>query len=228
MTGLERERLADRLCRWIKRHCAPAKGLLIPISGSDSSLVFWACTQVFREKTLGVHIGEKLHHHDYFASRGAVMLMAPVNREAAGLTMIDADSLRWTMVHAYAKESGFWLMGTRNRTEQTLGTYSIASRVATIQPLSGLWKTQVMELGEHAGLPKEMLAGSRRADPNCGRPKEMAEIGLELIDFYAQMQASRQVHRLSEKLSAKQIAYLNGIYKWNKFKRTPPSPVRSS
>lgn len=221
MTTKEIDRLLDRLVGWVRKNCARAHMLYVPISGSDSSLCFWACSKALPGKTVGAHVGETLRGENWFRSLGEVWLTPPVNAP-----LVDPDVLRWALLHAKAKTDRGWLVGTRNRTEHIMGTFSLASRLPTVQPLLRLWKMQVMELARHVGVPEEILLSSRKADPDCGRPKELAEIGLELVDFFAQCKEKHRESLLPQQLSASQIAYLEGIYQFNLFKRQLPLSPR--
>jgi NAD+ synthase len=115
-----------------------------------------------------------------------------------------------------------WLVGSRNRTEEVLGTYSLASRLATYLPIVGLWKSEVMELAEAVGIPDEILASSTRADPLCGRPTELAEIPFAAVDLFLQAQIGlRQAIDLAA-LSSAQVEYLSRVYRRNRFKAGLP------
>jgi NH3-dependent NAD+ synthetase len=88
-------------------------------------------------------------------------------------------------------------------------------------PLAGLWKSEVMALCNFIGVPSEIMQSSRRADPDCGRPPEMAEIPLELIDLFLRANpGSASVRRL---LTPAQIAYLTSVRDRNAFKRALPT-----
>ena len=42
-----------------------------------------------------------------------------------------------------------------------------------------------MAVAEAVGVPSDVITSSRHADPECGRPVEMAAVGLEKVDWYA-------------------------------------------
>jgi NH3-dependent NAD+ synthetase len=111
-----------------------------------------------------------------------------------------------------------WLVGTRNRTEEVLGTYSLASRVATYLPLAGLWKSEVMELAEAVGVPREVLDSSRRADPSCGRPQELADIPFASIDLFLQVRTGERPEADLAGIPTDVLAYLDMVYSRNRFK----------
>ena len=105
--------------------------------------------------------------------------LAPVRFvEAPDATPQHVEAARWALMLSLSLEVRGWLVGTRNRTEEELGTFSLASRVATFLPLAGLWKSEVMAACAHVGVPGEILESSRRADPSCGRPQEMVDLAV--------------------------------------------------
>jgi NH3-dependent NAD+ synthetase len=207
---------AKRLVASIGRDAAAASGLLIPVSGgSDSALCFWACRQALGDKVRGVYVGRDLRCRDWFDSVGKVHYLSeqPDWR--------DKEIMRWAEFLSLAKEENRWLTGSRTLTEEHLGTISMASRVATYLPLMGLWKSEVMVLCDAVGVPKQITASSRRADPDCGRPQEMAEIPLELIDLFLRLPENSKTVQLV--LSPAQIDYLESVRTRNAFKRKLPA-----
>lgn len=212
----------ENLADWVRESAAPASGLLVPLSGgSDSALIFWLLNRAFagsKTKVVGVHIGANLRCREWFESVGTVRL---VNMPA----MTDDDNaevVRWAKVQSLCVKEGRWLVGSRNRTEEALGTYSFASCVATYLPLANILKSDVMKLCALAGVPEEILASSRRADPDCGRPEAMAEIALEHIDVYLRVKLGELEASALDVLTAPRVAYLDSVYERNKFKRLLP------
>ncbi len=63
----------------------------------------------------------------------------------------------------------YWIAGTRNATEQALGTYSNISGGVSLQPLVHLWKSEVLQLCEYLSVPKIAMERSRQVDCDCGR-----------------------------------------------------------
>jgi len=212
----------DTYIDWIKGSARPANGLLVPVSGgSDSALAFWLCRQAYPDKTVGVHFGTDLRCRQWFESVGEIRTLPQPRRKQ------DRDMQRWAKSLAVAMSERRWLVGTLNRTEDALGTFSQASRLATYLPLAGLWKSEVMELCQLIGVPAAVLESSRRADPDCGRPQELAEIPLELIDLFLRVKESELSAEALAALNEAQLAYLQGLYQRNRFKQRLPtrSPV---
>ncbi len=210
---IAKDKLAT-LISHIKESTVMSKGLLVPISGgSDSALAFWLLCQACPEKTLGVFCGQDLRCRSWFLSHGPVEFMRQPE------FLLDKETARLALFHDYCLKHNFWLVGTRNRTEDVFGTYSMASRLATFFPIVGLWKSDIMRLCSHVGVPGEITASSRRADPDCGRPIEMAEIPLETIDAFLKFKLGLRTNR---GISKSQQDYLDRIYRYNRFKSQLP------
>ena len=209
-----------KLVNWVHENAARARKLLIPISGgSDSAFCFAACAAAYPEKVIGMFMGprEHLRCHEWFESVGKVVYHEEPLREG------DAEIARWAKFLEISKNSSAWLVGSRNKTEEHTGFYSLASRVATFLPLSRIWKTEVMELCDQVGIPVEITASSRRGDPNCGRPDELAEIPLEAIDLYLKVQEGLVDSSRLESLTAQQVGYLAHLIEQNQHKQFLPT-----
>jgi len=220
---------SDRLTEiisWIREttDVAGGRGALVPVSGgSDSALCFWLCAQALpRGRAVGAYSGTRLRCREWFESIGSVRYLP----EPAGGS--HPEAARWSSMLALSLEVRGWLVGTRNRTEEVFGTYSLASRVATYLPLAGLWKSEVMALAEAVGVPGEVLDSSRRADPSCGRPIEMAMIPFEIIDRFLQARVGERPPSDLCDIPASTLEYLDGVYCRNQFKKglplKPPAP----
>jgi len=208
----------DHLIEDIRETAAAADGLLVPVSGgSDSALCFWLCCQAFPEKTVGVHAGKDLREASWFSSTGRLELVDTPGEHR------EREEMRWGRFLSASLGRRAWLVGSRNRTEDGLGTYSLASRVATYLPIVGVWKSDVQRLCVEAGVPASIIASSLRADPDCGRPAELAEIPFEQIETLLRVRAGESPADALTSLSASQIEYLDGILGRNAFKRHLPA-----
>lgn len=76
----------------------------------------------------------------------------------------------------------YWVVGTRNATEQALGTYSNISAAVSVQPLIGLYKSQVLALCADVGVPQMAIDQSRQVDCDCGR-YDLAADHVEEVDM---------------------------------------------
>ena len=213
------ERKLATLLRWIRETAEVAHGLLIPISGgSDSALCFWLCNQAYSDRTLGIFFGDRLRCSAWFEGQGRFEVMPPPE----GVSSRQRELQRWAILLDRGLMEMRWLVGSRNRTEEVFGTYSLASRLATFLPLAGLWKSEVMDLCEFVGIPREITESSRKADPDCGRSRELSEVPLEKIDLFLKVKTGELSQVALSALTPDQIRYLNGIYHYNQFKKTLP------
>ena len=206
------------LTDWIKTEAQSAKGLLVPISGgSDSALCLWLCAKALPGRTQGVFAGNNLRCRNWFEATAAIR---EIPHPDPGLHQ---DTMRWAQFLSICYAESLWLVGSRNRSEDILGGYSLGSRLAGFLPLAGVWKAELMELAKEAGVPAEILDSSRQADPDCGRPAEMSAIPLELLDLFLKEkvgEANRD--EVNKALSADQLSYLERMYQVNQFKRYFP------
>lgn len=220
LTGSTEPRVL-KLVNWIYTNAAAAHELVVPVSGgSDSALAFALCAMAHPDKTLGVFLGppEKLRCRQWFEGIGKVMFVDDVQPIGK-----DAEIARWMRLLQLSNSRNAWLVGSRNHTEELTGFYSLVSRVATFLPLSGIWKSEVMELCRLIGVPEAVTASSRRADPDCGRPPELAEIPLEMIDTFLRVQEGQLPQAALFSMTAVQVDYLRGLISKNRFKRFLPT-----
>jgi NH3-dependent NAD+ synthetase len=197
---------------------AGGRGALVPVSGgSDSALCFWLCARALPPgRTIAAFVGSNLRCREWFERIGPVRFLPDLPPDA------HPEAARWALMLSLSLAERGWLVGTRNRTEEVLGTYSLASRVATYLPLAGLWKTEVMQLAGAVGVPAEILASSRRADPSCGRPQEMADIPFEVVDAFLRVRVGERPESDLVALPPGAVAYLEAVYRRNRFKTGLP------
>lgn len=209
----QQKRLND-LIGFAAKATARAKGLLVPVSGgSDSALAFWILNQACKDKVVGVFCGQDLRCKEWFESTGSMRVVEQPT------FLKDKETARWALFHDLSLRENRWLVGTRNRSEDVFGTFSLASRIATFLPIVGVWKSDVMKLCEIVGIPAEITKSSRRADPDCGRPSELAEIPLERIDIFLK---SKLGIRSMRGLTRAQITYLEHVFEANNFRHGLP------
>lgn len=70
-------------------------------------------------------------------------------------------------------------------------------------------------------LPADLQAESNKL-PACGRPRELAEIPLELIDIFLRVQVRELPKKELTRLTPGQVKYLRGIFDYNRFKNSLP------
>jgi hypothetical protein len=128
------------IIQWIRSttDVASGRGAMIPVSGgSDSALCLWLCAQALpRDRVMAVYIGQNLRCAEWFESQAPIRYIAELSK-SVDIQHVEAE--RWALMLSQALAFRGWLVGTRNRTEEVFGTYSLASRVATYLPLHGLF-----------------------------------------------------------------------------------------
>jgi len=220
-----------QMVNWVHEHAAAAHKLFVPISGgSDSALSFYLCARAYPDKVTGVFVGSpsKLRARAWFESIAPVLYLKPP-RKTKSKSGFHADHAnhaeisRWAAFLELSNAHNAWLVGSRNHTEEFTGLYSLASRVATFLPLANIWKSEVMTLCDLIGVPAEVTASSRRADPDCGRPQTLAEIPLEMIDTYLKVRNGEEAESALAVLTAEQVEYLSRTIDQNQFKRFLPT-----
>jgi NAD+ synthase len=213
---------------WIRLTTVSAngRGVLVPVSGgTDSALCFWLCCEALpADRVVGAYVGGALRCRSWFESQQGRIEILPEHAEHS-----NPEIERWSRMLERARSVRGWLVGSRNRTEQVLGNYSLASRLATYFPLLGLWKSEVMEMAELVGVPEEILASSARADPLCGRDPKLAAIPFIEVDRFLQAKIGSENRGLPATLLPEQLSYLEGVYQRNRFKaELPLSPLLCS
>ncbi len=238
-----------------------APGLLIGLSGTDSLVTFLAAYEAFARagkpsRVWGVHFAPSddfLYDHPeaqvhlWFSKEIIPWLRektkgAPITVD----TSIDwrCDGLRWGAMadmsvvsndHRRAirlPEDQYWVVGTRNRSENTLLTYSNASMLASLQPLIHLWKSEILQISEYLGVPKLAISKSCETDCICGRERLPAshpqELDLLLMLHVGELNEKYVKGNVSEDLRRQLGAYIGSQIGKGCFKnRIPYQPDQS-
>lgn len=185
-----------------------APGLLVGLSGTDSIVAFLAAYKALErvnkaDRLLGVHFApSKEFLEDYpeaESHRWFSIEIIPWLRKQAPHANIEVDTsidwrydgLRWGALadesvmdrsnrRMRSSENKYWIVGTRNRTEHLLYNYSVASKVASVQPIVDLWKSDILDICEYLKVPALVINKSCEADCICGREELRARFGKEL------------------------------------------------
>jgi len=214
---MRNQEMIDALVAWIRKVTPPDVQVLIPVSGgSDSALCFSLYNQAIPGRVEGVFIGTALRAKAWFEQQGT-MYYSDLQTNGPS-----PEVERWAHFLTLGIQQNRALVGSRNRTEDTLGTFSHASKVCSFLPLANLWKSQVMELCDFVGVPGEIIASSRRADPACGRPKRMADIPFEVVDAFLCSKLGLPCPVLAPTGSADQLHYLEQVYAGQSYKKHLP------
>lgn len=82
----------------------------------------------------------------------------------------------------------YWVVGTRNATEQALGTYSNISGAVSLQPVIGLYKSEILKICAGLGVPQLAIDKSRQVDCDCGR-YDLAADHIDEVDLLIKLRA---------------------------------------
>ncbi len=211
-------RIFEALVKFVYNETKEAPYLLDPISGgTDGALTLKICHEAWPEKTKAIHAGHNLPCRDWFESVSSIEYV-----EIPGQPE-DAEEMRWACFLARSLRLKGRLIGNRNRLEDLLGNYSLASRVANLLPIVNLWKSEVMRICQYLGVPEEILVSSRSPDPDCGRPPELAAIPFTTIEAFLKFQIGEISYvEVSSMLTLPEFKYLMDMFQRNAFKRDLP------
>lgn len=225
------KRIFDALVRFVAEEAQNSPYLLVPISGgSDGALSLKICQEACPRKTIAIHAGNDLLCRDWFESICPLEIIpTPPNLPAYGSKYYrdqktyGVEEQRWAHFLARSIQLKGRLIGNRNRNEDLLGNYSLASMWANLLPIVNVWKSDVMSICQYVGVPKEILAKSLRPDPDCGRPAELAAIPFHRIETYLKSKIGEKFDKneLSQ-LSRPEKDYLYALMRRNEFKSKLP------
>lgn len=175
-----------------------APGLVVGVSGTDSVVAFLAAAKAFEragkpDRVAAIHYGERLPENlenpEIAAKFWFQLEVLPWLKRQAPHALIKVDDsvdsgrdgVRWGALMDWSvlgddrygrmrpPEEQYWVVGTRNATEAALFTYSNASMMASVQPLIHLWKSDILIIAKHLGVPQKALDYACQADCVCGR-----------------------------------------------------------
>lgn len=238
-----------------------APGLITGLSGTDSIVAFLAAADAFariskQHRVWGVHFAPSedflYEHPEAEAHEWFRNVVVPWLRKRAPGAKIEVDTsidwrqdgLRWGALGEMGAVSyqpkrrmrehddRYWLMGTRNLTEEKLFTYSNASRACSIQPLVHLWKSEVLQVARHLGVPQIALDKSCDVDCICGRERLAAhhirEIDLILMARAGELSWQYVTENIPADVGVQLDAYIDKQIQRSDYKRFIPCTPRYS
>lgn len=223
--------LADHLSVWIHDQVTAGggAGVVFGISGGvDSAVVAGLAARAFPDRALGVIMpchsdpqdaadGREVARH-FKLNFVTVDLTATYDHLAAALTaaspfLLEHDvalgnikpRLRMTTLYALANERGYFVVGSSNRSELTVGYFTkYGDGGVDLLPLGSLVKHEVWDLARSLGVPKRVVAKPPSAGLHPGQTDE-ADLGLtykELDTYLISGLASERVRTRIEALRA--------------------------
>ncbi len=185
-----------------------APGFVVGISGTDSILAFLAIAKALEkagksDRLAGIHYGEP--DNSWFQTE----LIPWLKQKAPGASVfVDTslnqprDGVRWGALMDWSviadPKSGalrppherYWVVGTRNASEEALMTYSNISTAASVQVLTHLWKSEVLSLCSFLGVPKAAIEKSCDVDCACGR-RQLPALHIPEVDALLMVRAGQ-------------------------------------
>lgn len=135
--------------------------------------------------------------------------------------------MRMITLYDRSQQLGGLVIGTSNKTESLLGyTTLYGDNASAINPLGDLYKTQVWQLSEYLGIPKEIVAKPPSADLWEGQTDE-AEMGLTYREVDELLFHMVDVRENDDQLTRRGfdsafVAKVRGKIARTQFKRRPP------
>jgi NAD+ synthase len=250
MVSLDFKRVARRIERFIRRRVseAGASGVVLGLSGGldSSTAAYLAVRALGRGSVLGLllpdssvtppadvedaravanALGIETIYIDIASVHGAYMDYLKPHRLAEGNLRA---RIRMCILYYYANLLNRLVLGTGDRSEVLIGYFTkYGDGGVDIQPLAGLYKTQVRALAAYLGVPERIVA--KRSSPRlwAGQMAE-DELGLAYEDIdkilYATFDLKMGAEEVSRNLGLPldKVLYVLNRYRATKHKRRPP------
>ena len=187
---------------WNETHKAGVRGAVVGISGGIDSALTSALTvkALGKDKVLGIHLPESgltpttdsedakaladwlgidFRTIDISEIISAFMAAVPESESADRLCKGNLKArVRMSLLYFHANQMNRMVMGTGNKTEILLGYYTkYGDGGVDIEPIGGLYKTEVWELSHRLGIPESLINKKPSAGLWAGQTDE-AELGI--------------------------------------------------
>ena len=135
--------------------------------------------------------------------------------------------IRMIMLYDESAKDNSLVIGTSNKTEILLGYSTIfGDSASAINPIGDLYKTQLISLAKHLGVPESIINKKPSADLWKGQTDEK-ELGFtyEKVDRYLQLKIEDRLNEEDNKKSGFDDVFMkrvNGLIIRSQFKRLPP------
>lgn len=233
-------------------HKAGVNGAVIGLSGGIDSALTAALTvkALGKENVLGIHmpesgltpledsedakkladlLGIEFRTIDISGIISSIMDSVPDSELADRLCKGNLKArVRMSLLYFYANQMNRIVMGTGNKTEILLGYYTkYGDGGVDLEPIGGLYKTDVWELSRKIGIPESLVAKKPSAGLWAGQTDE-ADLGISYLKLDKALDMLEQHKEPQTILSSLDISseqlnsVLNRIEK-NRHKRTSPS-----
>lgn len=237
-----------------------APGFLVGLSGTDSIVTFAAAYRALEKsgmahRLMGVHYAPsedflydhpEAEVHTWFSKQIVPWLQKQFPQAKIVVdTSIDwrHDGLRWGSLmdmsvisedHGRAlrpAEEQYWVVGTRNRSEEVLLNYSNSSTIVSVQPIINLWKSEVLQLSEWLDVPQLAIDKSCETDCICGREglaaRHIREVDHILMSSVGET-GSHHLESMDKELRLKLTRFIKEQMQKGRFKLSLPYTPKES
>lgn len=141
--------------------------------------------------------------------------------------------LRMVALFDEARNRGFLVLGTSNKSEVLLGYSTLfGDQAASLQPLGDVWKTHVFLLGKALGIPENVVGKPPSADLWPGQT-DASELGFDYfaadpILYYHHDQGFSEEELVAAGFPSELVGKVLSVYRRNRFKWRPTVVARVS
>ncbi len=230
----------EEIANWIKNKVeeANAKGAVIGMSGGvDSSLAAVLCKKALGDNLLGILMPchsnpSDLEHAKIVAEKFGIptqtvdlteiydklLKTLPDGNQIAKANL--KPRLRMLVLYYFANKLGYIVAGTGNKTEIMVGYFTkYGDGGVDIEPIGGLYKTQVRELAKELGIPEEIITKPPSAGLWEGQTDE-GEMGITYEELDKILQALEKGD--TEGLDPEKVEKVKQMIRKSEHKRKPP------
>jgi NAD+ synthase len=229
-----------------------AKGLVMGLSGGlDSALALELCAKaVGSKRVLGLalptsatppgDVSDAVSHASSLGVECKVISIDPLMESYAKLLPEAGDRakgnltarIRMGILYHFAASKDSLVIGTSDRSEIMIGYYTKwGDGGSDLLPIAGLYKTQVRELADHLGVPKQII--EKKSSPRLW-PGQLAELEIgmsyEGIDpiLYLLMDKKMKLREVAKKLdiSLASVRKIESMIEKSAHKRSMPPAAR--
>jgi NAD+ synthase len=249
LLSIDAKFVSDVLQRFLKEETTKAgfKKVILGLSGGvDSSVVAHLCSLAFPAKDVTALImpyrtsnPKNMQHAEIIAKNVKINYkICDISAMVDNFFKNDADAdmirrgnrmarERMCFLYDYSSKQKSLVIGTSNKTELLLGYGTIFGDLASaINPIGDLYKSQIWELAEYLGVPKEIIKKPPSADLWVGQTDEN-EIGYsyeqidELLHYMIDLRYSNDM-LLDQGFTKEMINKIQNMIQTSQFKRRPP------